>query len=258
MSIINSLSTKYGLGLYELLTDYKKIHNFRITIDKLRLILGVNPNEYQRFNHFKSKVLMVSVKEINTKTDLEVSYELERSGRTYTHITFQIKEKYSQLNEIESSAFLLLRSKDLSVPQANKFAKALTQSTILECVNILEEAMKKGTVKSSVAYLTKILSRYLDKEIVNQPQLTSAKPPVEELDKEFEAQIHKQASQIISESPEKYIEEFLSEQKPFSIAHLQEKNILNKVGELIDKDALLNNYMFTGWIQNKYVDYECC
>ncbi len=256
LSIINSLSTKYGLGLYELLTDYKKINNLKMEIAKLRTILGVNPDDYLRFNHFKDKVLQVSINEINEKTDLEVSYVLERTGRSYTHITFIIKEKYLKLDEVESSAFHLLRSKGLSDLQANRFAKAMKKSTILECVNILEGALKRGTVKSSVAYLTKILSHHLEKEIEITSYSTPFKSPVEELDKELEAQVKKQAIRIVSESPEKYIDEFLNQLSDFAIEHLKEKNILNKDGELIDNSALLNHYMFTGWVQNKYVDYE--
>ncbi len=225
-------------------------------IAKLRTILGVNPDDYLRFNHFKDKVLQVSINEINEKTDLEVSYVLERTGRSYTHITFIIKEKYLKLDEVESSAFHLLRSKGLSDLQANRFAKAMKKSTILECVNILEGALKRGTVKSSVAYLTKILSHHLEKEIEITSYSTPFKSPVEELDKELEAQVKKQAILIVSESPEKYIDEFLNQLSDFAIEHLKEKNILNKDGELIDNSALLNHYMFTGWVQNKYVDYE--
>lgn len=42
---------------------------------------------------FKVNVLDKALTEINAKSDLQVSYEQFKSGRTITHIQFKIKQK---------------------------------------------------------------------------------------------------------------------------------------------------------------------
>jgi len=83
----------YSIRLYELLKQYENT-GFRIDeLSELREMLGVEPNEYKRFEAFERKVLKVAVKEINKKADIEVSYKKKKTGRKITHIEFYIKQK---------------------------------------------------------------------------------------------------------------------------------------------------------------------
>ncbi len=83
----------YSIRLYELLKQYENT-GFRIDeLLELREMLGVEPNEYKRFEAFERKVLKVAVKEINKKADIEVSYRKKKTGRKITHIEFYIKPK---------------------------------------------------------------------------------------------------------------------------------------------------------------------
>ena len=44
-------------------------------------------------NHFKSRVLEPSIKQINEHTDITVSYEQHKKGRTITGFSFRFKQK---------------------------------------------------------------------------------------------------------------------------------------------------------------------
>ena len=93
------LRSRYAIRLYELLKQYEST-GFRVdSIDELKEMLGVEKNEYPRFDNFDRRVLKKAVEEINEKTDLEVSYRKKKTGRKITHIEFEIHSK--KANEIE-------------------------------------------------------------------------------------------------------------------------------------------------------------
>lgn len=256
LSIVNSLSGKYSLPLYEFLTDYKGIRHITLEISKLRTIIGVHEDDYKRFSHFKSKVLTPGIAEINEKTDLTIDYILERSGRFYTHISFSIKEKYEKLSPVESSAFLLLKSKGMSQKTAAKFAQALNKETIVNSIEILENAIKKGSVKNSVAYLTKILANNIENEIETKIIFEKSKPLVPELDKNFENVIKTRIDSLITNVSDSDIAEFLSTQSQFSIDYLIGKNLLDINKNILNLAELIENPIFKSWIQKKYIDFE--
>ncbi|EDP73020.1 replication initiation protein, partial [Hydrogenivirga sp. 128-5-R1-1] len=63
------LNSRYAIRLYELLKQYENT-GFRVDyLPELREMLGVEPNEYIRFDNFEKRVLKQAVKEINEKTD---------------------------------------------------------------------------------------------------------------------------------------------------------------------------------------------
>ena len=89
--ILRGLSSKHSLALYETLKDYEGIKKIRIPIDGLKKILGLKPEQYKIFTMFRERVIDVAVREINKKTDLKVSYELERMGRKVVAVLFKVK-----------------------------------------------------------------------------------------------------------------------------------------------------------------------
>jgi len=100
LRIVLKLSSKYAIRLYELLKQYEKT-GFRVDyIPDLRLKLGVEEKEYPRFEAFERRVLKTAIKEINEKTDIEVSYTKKKTGRKITHIEFKIKSKNADTTQI--------------------------------------------------------------------------------------------------------------------------------------------------------------
>ena len=87
------LRSTYAVRLYELLKQYENT-GYRVDyLPDLREMLGVEKNEYKRFEAFDRRVLKKAVEEINEKTDLEVSYSKKKTGRKITHIEFAIFSK---------------------------------------------------------------------------------------------------------------------------------------------------------------------
>jgi len=91
LSYALTLQSSYAIRLYELLSQYIKIKNRTFDIDVLRQNLGILNGELKQFGHFKERVLDISEREINAKTDIRIAWEAIRKGRKVTHIKFLIE-----------------------------------------------------------------------------------------------------------------------------------------------------------------------
>lgn len=91
------LDSAYSTRLYELLAQWKTAKKTPLfLLDILRGQLGLDANEYQRMFDFKKRVLDMAVKEINDKTDLDVSYEQQKEGRIIIGFIFKVRLKKSE------------------------------------------------------------------------------------------------------------------------------------------------------------------
>ncbi|MGP5065058.1 replication initiation protein RepM [Psychrobacter celer] len=89
-----SMKSAYSVRLYELLVQWKTAKNTPLLqLDCFREQLGVDDTEYKLMSDFKKRVLNVAVDEINEKTDLKVSYEQVKKGRTITGFKFKVLTK---------------------------------------------------------------------------------------------------------------------------------------------------------------------
>lgn len=89
---IGGLKSSYGIRLYELLVQYKAIGNREIQVKELREILCLG-DKYKRMCDLRKWVLNLAVKEINEQTDLTVSYENIKRGRSIIALHFTIKAR---------------------------------------------------------------------------------------------------------------------------------------------------------------------
>ena len=85
------LRSRYAMRLYECLIRFKASKTLTITLDELRFRFGLLPNEYILMSNFKNRVLDLAVREINANTDITVSYDQHKQGRTITGFTFKFK-----------------------------------------------------------------------------------------------------------------------------------------------------------------------
>ena len=89
------LRSKYSKRLYEMLSQFKKTGVLHISLDELKLRLGLlneetGQDKYTDFASLKRSVLDVCEKEINNLDDIKFSYRAAKSGRKYTQLTFHI------------------------------------------------------------------------------------------------------------------------------------------------------------------------
>ena len=91
---ITDLKSEYSLKLYEVLKQFEKIGERTYKIEELKKFLGVE-NEYDRFYDFKRRILLVTQKEINEKTDISFEFEELKEGRSIKALKFYIHAKKS-------------------------------------------------------------------------------------------------------------------------------------------------------------------
>lgn len=85
------MKSKYGLMLYQLLKSYQYFSpRIRFTVDDLKGHLAAET--YKNFANFKTKVIAPALEDINKYTDLQVSVEYTKTGRSFSHVTFIVKD----------------------------------------------------------------------------------------------------------------------------------------------------------------------
>ena len=104
-----SLKSTNQHHMYELLKRYEKIGTLVISVDELRLKLGLDADEYQRFNNFKTDVLEVCKKAMAEHTDIKFTYASE--GKRGKHgkvlnLRFDIKGNKKHTEQISLDMYI--------------------------------------------------------------------------------------------------------------------------------------------------------
>lgn len=91
---VAELNSKYAVRLYEIVVAWRTLgKTSMISIDELRQRLGVLDDEYLKMEVLKRKVIDYAIKQINEKTEMELSYEQHKNGRKIIGFTFTVKQK---------------------------------------------------------------------------------------------------------------------------------------------------------------------
>lgn len=91
---VSRMSSAYAVRLYEILICWRTRQKTPvIPTEELRKRLGVLDSEYQRMERFKSGVLHMAIAQINAHTDITVSYEQQKTGRTISGFSFSFAFK---------------------------------------------------------------------------------------------------------------------------------------------------------------------
>jgi len=136
---ILQLRSKYAIRLYELLKRYKDTGFRTDYLPELRKKIGVEDNEYTRFFDFEKRVLKPAIKEINEKTDLQVSYKKKKTGRKITHIEFKFKSKNAKEGGTTETAKSLPQSVDTQGQKQAKNNQADLWDTVIKILDLEED-----------------------------------------------------------------------------------------------------------------------
>jgi plasmid replication initiation protein len=91
---VSSLTSGYAVRLYELLIAWRsKGKTPIINLEELRNKLGLLAQEHIRSDNFKRFVLDIAITQINTHTNITVTYEQYKAGRVITGFSFNFKKK---------------------------------------------------------------------------------------------------------------------------------------------------------------------
>lgn len=151
------LSSKYSIKLYSLLKyqhDYSQVSKKEIIIEleKLKFLLDSHKNDsYKKVGLFKNKVLIPSIKEINSKTELSVTFDTVKVGKKITSIKFDVKCQVNQSKNIYDDAMkdILTSSK---VEKTDEYTKKLS---IMGCDKKFINHILKSFEIDFVEYLIK-------------------------------------------------------------------------------------------------------
>ena len=127
---VASLKSVHSIRLYELLIQYRTVGKIEISLDDLRLKLGINESEYPRMDNFKNRVLDVGIQQINEHSDISVKYEQVKQGRTITGFKFSFKQKAkatAQQIKRDDTTGDLFSIDGLSDKQIQMFSKKLAE-----------------------------------------------------------------------------------------------------------------------------------
>lgn len=97
------LKSVYSSRLYELLIQWKSTGKTPIiNLEDFRAQLGVEENQYKLMSDFKKRVLDLAINDINEKTDIKVTYQQHKKGRSISGFSFNFKQKKLTHEHIES------------------------------------------------------------------------------------------------------------------------------------------------------------
>jgi len=115
LSNILRLKSSNQIRMYEVLKQHEKI-GFRIlSVCKLRDLLGINKDEYTRFNDFKKWVLDSCQVALEKNTDISYVYESHgKKGRggKILELKFKISKNKNRISPVSLDAFLEFKKQD--------------------------------------------------------------------------------------------------------------------------------------------------
>ena len=143
--VTRGLTSKHSLVLYEFLKDYKNLKKYRISIEDFRQLLGLKPKTYKVFTMLKKRVLAPAIKEINEKTDLKISYELEKIGRKTMAFWFVINQHNIQKAQEKTNTTITNKLKYYGFKdhQIKKLLEKHDENYLLINIATVEESIKK-------------------------------------------------------------------------------------------------------------------
>lgn len=155
LSYALTLQSSYAIRLYELLSQYIKIKNRTFDIDVLRQNLGILNGELKQFGHFKERVLDISEREINAKTDIRIAWEAIRKGRKVTQIKFSIESTTSQEKDITNFVSDDLEQKLITLGVSESKVKELlinhSEEYLIEKLTYVQAKINSGKIPKSPA-----------------------------------------------------------------------------------------------------------
>lgn len=97
-----SMSSSYGVRIYELLIQWKELNEREVSIEWFRKTL-ILERKYNAIKDFKKYVLEPAIKDINKNSDLWVKWKQKKTGRKVTHLIFRFGLKEEQKSKTQKS-----------------------------------------------------------------------------------------------------------------------------------------------------------
>ena len=181
------LKSVYAIRFYIFAKTYKNIGKIKFSVEELHSKLKT-PKSYKKdFYNFKRKVLNVSKKAINEKTDLKIDFELKKSGRKVTNVILKIKD--TKLIECKKE------KPQKTVNDFKTFRQELSKSNVIIQLNEEYFEIKDGYLFQN----EKLLNKEKAFEIWQELYKNKNKIKIIENKEEFEKEQKEQAKESIKQ-----------------------------------------------------------
>lgn len=97
------------LRMYELLKQYEKAGERKMTLVELRNGLGIGDDEYPRWDRFRDRVLNSCQQALLENTDIKFTYEPVKAGRKITGVHFYISKNNDYVDQLTLDEFIDLQ-----------------------------------------------------------------------------------------------------------------------------------------------------
>ena len=95
LEYVANFTSSHSIRIYELLVQWSSKGEREVEISELKEMLQLG-NRYKRFNNFLERVVKPAIEDINTHSNLLVTYGIRKRGRTISHIQFKFDVKQEQ------------------------------------------------------------------------------------------------------------------------------------------------------------------
>jgi plasmid replication initiation protein len=90
--IVLSLKKDYSFDFYHLAKKHQAMGKFEMSLEKIRTEFGL-PESYHDLSNLKKRVINPSLDEITANTDIDLTYENVKKGRSVVGFKFSVREK---------------------------------------------------------------------------------------------------------------------------------------------------------------------
>ena len=165
------LKSVYSSRLYELLIQWRSTGKTPIiNLEDFRAQLGVEEDQYKLMSDFKKRVLDLAINDINEKTDIKVTYQQHKKGRSISGFSFNFKQKKSAAKSLENKRDLdtidlfskmtdkqchLFANKLSELPEMSKYSQG-TESYQQFAIRIAEMLQDSEKFKELIPLLKKV------------------------------------------------------------------------------------------------------
>jgi plasmid replication initiation protein len=157
-----SLSGKHTKRIYEILSMFKNLGVVKLDLLELKTRLKLyNPDtgkeDYTNFNMMATRVLNPAVEEINSKSNLRVSYTPVKTSRKVTHLSWTISQQYALREEASEPELLqrLVREFGLRTDQATQILTEFDVPAIHKKLHEIQMANLNKKISNWGAYTAK-------------------------------------------------------------------------------------------------------
>ena len=165
LDMVLKFKSQYSFRIYELMRQYHpKINKREFEIQKFREILSIENKYKSNLTMLRKTIIDVAVQEINELSDLHIAYDLRKTGRRFTHITFHIQSNKKRANKneplVKDIPHEVIQEKELDCPvwldqkYFKDFVQQYSKEKVLTYCRIID---KKDKVENKQAYLYKAL-----------------------------------------------------------------------------------------------------